>query len=309
MSASEQAAGSGPEGPQRQELGGAVWWHDAAPTADALARLSRDLDLPAGVLDALRGTPSRPQRTHDGAWHVWVLAPVAFRAATSSVAVGHLVVATDGPRVITCGGLPDVTSVEFVARIGPRCASRSAAAPGVVDAILDEVLHAAGQVVSALDDAVEDIEVAVFAPQRGSHAERIYRLKREVHTARRCLGPLPELFDSATTGATERDLAAAPALHAQALRLVEQVVHGDALLDSVLAAHQAQVTIQQNDDMRRISAWVAIVAAPTAIASIYGMNFRHMPELTSPFGYPTVLLVMLGVCTGLYLLFRRSGWL
>jgi magnesium transporter len=69
------------------------------------------------------------------------------------------------------------------------------------------------------------------------------------------------------------------------------------------------VTIQQNDDMRRISAWVAIVAAPTAIASVYGMNFRYMPELGSPLGYPAVLLVMLGVCATLYGLFRRSGWL
>jgi magnesium transporter len=103
--------------------------------------------------------------------------------------------------------------------------------------------------------------------------------------------------------------AGSPELLARTRRLVEQVAHTDDLLDSVLAAHHTQVTIQQNDDMRRISAWVAIVAAPTAIASIYGMNFRYMPELTSPLGYPAVLLVMLSVCVTLYLLFRRSGWL
>jgi magnesium transporter len=161
---------------------------------------------------------------------------------------------------------------------------------------------------------VEDIEAAVFAPRRGSHAERIYRLKREVQTVRRCVSPLPELLSTSAAPTSTLHVEAAtdagsPDLIAQTRRLVEQVTHTDDLLDSVLAAHHTQVTIRQNDDMRQISAWVAIVAAPTAIASIYGMNFRYMPELTSPMGYPTVLLVMLSVCVTLYLLFRRSGWL
>jgi magnesium transporter len=115
------------------------------------------------------------------------------------------------------------------------------------------------------------------------------------------VGPLPELFSSpaAPTSTVRAEAAAAagsPELLAWAQRLVEQVAHTDDLLDSVLAAHHTQVTIRQNDDMRRISTWVAIVAAPTAIASIYAMNFRYMPELTSPLGYPAVLLVMLSVC-------------
>lgn len=242
-----------------------------------------------------------------------MLAPFTFRAASAQVVVGQLVIATDGTRVVTRGALPGRTPEEFVARVARVHAGRPGGAESVVDAIEAELLDAAGQAISELDDAIGDIEETVFAPQRGSHAERIYRLKREVHLARRCVGPLPELFDP-TSWVSERDGdtvhgAAAAARHAQALRLVEQVAHGDALLDSVLAAHQAQVTIQQNDDMRRISAWVAIVAAPTAIASIYGMNFRHMPELSSPFGYPAVLLVMVVVCTTLHRLFRRSGWL
>ena len=81
------------------------------------------------------------------------------------------------------------------------------------------------------------------------------------------------------------------------------------LLASSLQANLAQVGIRQNEDMRRISAWVAIIAVPTAVAGIYGMNFEHMPELTWTYGYPAVLLVMLTICSSLYWYFRRSGWL
>jgi magnesium transporter len=299
---------------QQHDLGGCRWWHSPEPSAHTFATLTRELDLPSAVLDAMRATPPRPHLTRWEAWRIWALTPVTFQPPTAQVLVGHLVVATDRDVVITCGGLPGLTDQEFVARVTHRPDPRLADADAVVLAVIAEVLDAASRAVSALDDAVEDIEAAVFAPQRGSHAERIYRLKREVQTARRCVGPLPELFSiSAAATLTLRVEAAtdagSPELLARARRLVEQVAHTDDLLDSVLAAHHTQVTIRQNDDMRRISAWVAIVAAPTAIASIYGMNFRYMPELTSPLGYPAVLLVMLSVCVALYLLFRRSGWL
>jgi magnesium transporter len=179
--------------------------------------------------------------------------------------------------------------------------------------ILGDLLDDAERVVARLDDEVEDIETAVFAPGRTSLAERIYRLKREVQTVRRCIGPLPDLLAAEPphrrgAATTEGEVAATP-LPARAIRLVEQLMHVDELLDSVMAAHLTQVAIQQNDDMRRISAWVAIIAAPTAMASIYGMNFRFMPELGWRLGYPLVLLTMLTVSTALYRLFRRSGWL
>ena len=81
------------------------------------------------------------------------------------------------------------------------------------------------------------------------------------------------------------------------------------LLASSLQANLAQVAVRQNDDVRRISAWVAIIAVPTAIAGIYGMNFEHMPELRWELGYPGVLLVMLTICAMLYRYFKRAGWL
>jgi magnesium transporter len=93
------------------------------------------------------------------------------------------------------------------------------------------------------------------------------------------------------------------------LRVIDHVESYDRLLTDVLNAHLAQITVQQNSDMRKISAWVAIAAVPTMIAGIYGMNFEHMPELKWQYGYFIVLAVMAVTCGSLYRAFRRSGWL
>jgi magnesium transporter len=313
MSAANGPHDTGRDTFERHDLGRCRWWHGPEPSADAFAALGRQVEPPSGVLDAMHAMPARPHLIRCGGWRIWTLTPVTYRPAIAQAVVGHLVVATDGVVVITVGGLPDLAAEEFVARVRGRPAAPPDDAQALVVAIFGEVLDAAARAVSELDDAVEDIEEVVFAPQRGSHAERIYRLKREVQRVRRCVGPLPELIDTsaaAESGGADPDAGVgSPELLARARRVVEHVAHADDLLDSVLAAHHTQVTIQQNDDMRRISAWVAIVAAPTAIASVYGMNFRHMPELQLPLGYPAVLLVMLSVCATLYVLFRRSGWL
>ena len=81
------------------------------------------------------------------------------------------------------------------------------------------------------------------------------------------------------------------------------------LLTSVLDANLSQIGVRQNEDMRKISAWVAIAAVPTMIAGIYGMNFEHMPELDLTWGYPAVLAVMVAVCVYLYRRFTHAGWL
>jgi magnesium transporter len=92
-------------------------------------------------------------------------------------------------------------------------------------------------------------------------------------------------------------------------RVVDQIDNFDELLTSVLGANLAQVSVRQNNDMRQISAWVAIAAVPTMIAGIYGMNFEHMPELHWRYGYGLALAVMATACLLLYRAFKRSGWL
>jgi magnesium transporter len=244
---------------ERHDLGGCRWWHGPEPSADTFAALGRQVEPPSAVLEAMHAIPARPHLTRCEGWRIWTLTPVTFRPATAQAVVGHLVVATDDVVVVTVGGLPGLAAEEFVARVRERLDPPPDDAQALVLGIFGEVLDAAARAVSELDDAVEDIEEVVFAPQRGSHAERIYRLKREVQRVRRCVGPFPELVSTSTAAASsvgvDTDLGVgSPGLLARARRVVEQVAHADDLLDSVLAAHHTQVTIQQNDDMRRISA-------------------------------------------------------
>ena len=93
------------------------------------------------------------------------------------------------------------------------------------------------------------------------------------------------------------------------MRVNEQIEGYRDLLTSILEANLTQVSVRQNEDMRRISAWVAIAVVPTMIAGIYGMNFENMPELETPFGYPAVLGLMVAACGTLYFFFRRRKWL
>jgi magnesium transporter len=319
--AHEPRNGNDPDHVQRHPLNAGVWVHLPAPTPTLLGSIDVGGPIPAVVAGTLCAASDRPQRTVVAGWTTWTLRPVGFRVDPAAVDADHLVVASGRGVVISAGQLP-VATEQRIAELdtGTRAATwPSADALAVM--ILGDLLEDVGRVVERLDDEVEDIETAVFAPGRPSVAERIYRLKREVQTVRRCIGPLPELLGAIGAdgadhahadragAAADTGVAEAAQLPARARRLVEQLSHVDVLLDSVLSAHQARVAIQQNDDMRRISAWVAIVAAPTAIASIYGMNFRFMPELDWRFGYPVVLVTMLVVCTSLYRLFRRSGWL
>ncbi len=98
-------------------------------------------------------------------------------------------------------------------------------------------------------------------------------------------------------------------VHDHLLRVNGQIETQRQLLSSVLQAHLTQVTVRQNEDLRRIAAWAAILALPTAIAGVYGMNFQDMPELSWTLGYPVVLAVMTSLCVGLYVRLRRAGWL
>jgi magnesium transporter len=186
--------------------------------------------------------------------------------------------------------------------------------PGAaMHAIVDRVVDDYEPVISELDRDIREVEGEVFSESRMNPAERIYKLKREVLELHDAVGPLVDPLDRLARGHHElvhedirpyfRDV------HDHLLRVVEQVGSFRDLLTSVLAANLTQATVRQNEDVRRISAWAAIIAVPTMIAGIYGMNFENMPELEARYGYPLVLLVIGAVCVLLYRYFRRVGWL
>lgn len=186
--------------------------------------------------------------------------------------------------------------------------------PGaVLYAIADKVVDDYALVLRGLDQDVDEIEDDVFSPGRRNHGERIYKLKRETQSFRRAAGPLGPPLERM---ASESILHVDPELHTyfrdvhdHVMRYAEHIGALEELLNSALNANLTQVGIRQNEDMRKISAWVAIAAVPTLIAGIYGMNFEFMPLLDEPWGYPVALGSMAGLSLLLYRLFKRAGWL
>jgi magnesium transporter len=183
----------------------------------------------------------------------------------------------------------------------------------VVYAVCDRVVDGYLSVMSSLEEDVDEVETSVFSARRTNDSARIYTLKREIAEARRAVLPLREPMRRFATGAVPGiDEASAPFFRdvLDHLNRVAETVDGlDQLLSSAFDAHLAQISVQQNEDMRRISAGAAIVVVPTLIAGVYGMNFQHMPELAWTYGYAYAIAVMLGASIVLWVWFKRSGWL
>jgi len=183
----------------------------------------------------------------------------------------------------------------------------------VMDAIADHIVDSYRWVAEAMEADIDAIEEATFSPQRRIDIEPIYLLKREVVELRRAVWPLTDALGKIT--GSYRDLVSkelrrqmSDVLDHQTLA-ADRIASYDEMLSSLVQAALAKVGMQENLDMRKISAWAAIAAVPTMIAGIYGMNFSDMPELNWHWGYPAVLFFMFGVCTFLYVTFRRNNWL
>ena len=182
----------------------------------------------------------------------------------------------------------------------------TAALHAVVDSIVDHYEEVAAE----LETDVEEVETSVFSAERTSDSTRIYRLKRETLEFRRAVQPLREPVNRFATIATPEE--ARPYfrdISDHLTRAADVIDTIDNLLDNALNAHLAQLSVQQNEDMRKLTAGATIFAIPTAIAGIYGMNFKHMPELDWTYGYPLSLAFMAGLCGWVYWRFKRSGWL
>jgi magnesium transporter len=183
----------------------------------------------------------------------------------------------------------------------------------VVYAVCDRVVDSYEAVAVSLEEDVDEVEESVFSPTRSQDSKRIYILKRELAEMRRAVNPLREPMKRFATGSVAFvTQEAAPFFRDVAdhvIRVSESIETLDNLLSTAFDAHLAQISVQQNEDMRKISAWVAIAAVGTLVAGVYGMNFIHMPELHWHYGYYYALGLMVGASVLLYRLFKKSGWL
>lgn len=183
----------------------------------------------------------------------------------------------------------------------------------VLHAIADHVVDHYLEVTGLMETDIDNVEEMAFTPGRRTDVEPIYLLKRSVVELRRSIAPLSLAFQRLQVD--NRDLISEELrrylrdVADHQVHAADQVTSYDDMLSSLVDAALARVGMQQNADMRKISAWAAMLAVPTLIAGIYGMNFTNMPTLTWTWGYPVTLLVMVTVCVFLYRTFRRNDWL
>jgi magnesium transporter len=184
----------------------------------------------------------------------------------------------------------------------------------VLHAIADHVVDEYLAVTDAVQDDIDQVETEVFAPNGApSDPGRIYQLKRELlelkHAVLPLCRPLRMLATEPIAMIDQEIRTYFRDVDDHLTRAAEQTAAFDDLLSSILQAYLAQVTVAQNEDMRKITAWAAVIAVPTMICGVEGMNFTHMPELHWRFGYPLVMVVIATACLLLYRSFRRNGWL
>ena len=297
----------------RGEHGTFAWLGLHEPDEDELAAVAGEFDLhELAVEDAINAQQRPKLEVYDETLFV-VLKAARYDDALETIAfsdvmlfIGHNFVVTvrHGPA----GGLKGVRR-----RLENERELLASGPAAVLYAIIDHVVDGYAPVLSGLENDIDEVEEEVFSPTAPSVAERIYNLKREVlefyRNTSMLLDPLDRLSRRYLPSVDPTMQHYFRDVHDHLVRLVGQVQGYRELLTSILEANLAQIGVRQNEDMRKISAWVAIVAAPTLIAGIYGMNFAYMPELEWRYGYPMALVLIALICLGLYRLFRRSGWL
>jgi magnesium transporter len=297
----------------RATSGAFVWVGLHEPTIDEFAELQREFDLhPLAVEDAVHAH-QRPKVEVYGENVFVVLKTATYVDHEEVVELGEVMVFVGDRFVVSVrhGAHGSLVDVRDAIEAEPERLRHGPTA--VVHAIVDAVVDRYDDVAAGLDVDIDEVEVQVFSGDGSDHAERIFKLKREVLDFRRAVQPLIAPLAALAAGkipVLDPKLAAwFRDVEDHARRSSEHLDTLDSLLDGVLSANLAQVGVRQNEDMRKISAWAAIAAVPTAIAGIYGMNFRNMPELETRYGYYFVLALMALVCWLLYGNFKRRGWL
>jgi magnesium transporter len=309
---------------QRQ---GMAWIGLYRPDAEELQSVADEFDLNhLAVEDALAGH-QRAKLEHYGETLFLVLRPARYLEAQEKVEFGEIHVFRGADFVITVrrAESPDLARVrrrmesepEFLA-LGPDA---------VLYAILDQVVDEYEPVAAGVENDVDEIEDDLFAADPGV-SRRIYELSRQVIMFQRATAPLTMILQSLMADTPDHRPNSDLLDHYRdvldhVLRLGERIAAFRALLQNALAVNTALVAQRQNDEMRlltessyaqneqvkRISSWAAILFAPTLIGTIYGMNFRSMPELDWAFGYPMALGLMVAMGLVLYWTFKHNKWI
>jgi magnesium transporter len=292
--------------------GSFAWIGLFKPTEDELDSVRREFGLhELAVEDAHKGH-QRPKLEVYGDSIFVVLKPAHYDDDREAVETGEIQLFLGDGFVITIRH-DDMQLHDVRLKLEQRPDLLRCGPGAVLHAVTDKVVDNYMPVLAALDLDIRQVEADVFSPARTNPAERIYKLKREVLELHAAVAPLEDPLDRLARGdlplVTKELEPYFEDVRDHVVKATRTIESFRELLTSVLAANLTQISVHQNDDVRKISAWAAIIAVPTLITGVYGMNFEHMPELSWRIGYPLALSLMAAVCLFLYRTFRRAGWL
>jgi magnesium transporter len=292
---------------------GFVWLGMVEPSPEELARMQDTFGLHDLAVEDAQSFHLRPklEQFEDDVVYV-VLRTARYVDEREEVEFGEIAIFIGASFVITArqGAASDLHGARL--RLEERPALLEEGPGAVLWAILDKVVDDYVPVIEGLERDIEEVEQTVFSATVAP-TQRIYLLRREVTDFFRAVHPLlapVEALEKASLPFVGPELRQYFRDVGDHLKLVnEEVAAQRDLLTTVLEANMAVISVEQNEVVRKISGWAAIITVPTFIASFYGMNFTHMPELRWPASYPTVVALMIACAVGLYVYFKRVGWL
>jgi len=289
-----------------------IWVKMQDPTETEIADLQRIFGLSPVQIDEIKDPRQRPALESDPPKVFVILKELRYVEETSDVETGQVSVFL-GPGFALSIRYGDAAPGSSRDRLTQEPELLTYGPAGVLYAICDVIVDGYLNVSRELDLDVSEIEERIFADDLDDLVTDIYQLKRENLELRRALSPL---LVTARALTREEGRGTPPEMKTYFRDLGDHILQAydladshDQLLMALLMAVTSRQEMRQSEDMRRISAYAAIIAVPTAIAGIYGMNFVNMPGLESSYGYPIVLAAMIGSCLLLYRAFKRSGWL
>jgi len=293
--------------------GGFVWLGLAEPTQSEFNMVVGELNFhPLAVEDAVNAK-QRPKIEDYEGLTFFVLRTVFFDKAEQEISTGELMcfISNHFIVIVRHGEGHPLSTVRHhleqnseLLKLGPFA---------VLHAVADRIIDGYTNIATALELEVVGVENKVFSGKRQTFSQEIYFLKREIiefkHAIEPLIAPISKLTTDSVVSVPEAIKPFFRDTYDHLLQACEQASGLDSLITSVLQADLAHIQVQQNIDVRRISAWVALASGPTMIAGIYGMNFKHMPELGTKYGYFVVLGAMAALTGFLVRTFRKSGWL
>ncbi|APY85647.1 magnesium and cobalt transport protein CorA [Streptomyces alfalfae] len=311
----------------RERREGMAWIGLARPTEAELLSLAAEFDLHELAVEDAMEAHQRPKLERYGETLFVVLRAARYLDVSEEVDFGelHVFVGPDFLITVRHGAAPDLTAVRRRMEDSPDLLALGPEA--VLYAILDAVVDGYAPVVAGVQNDIDEIETEVF---RGDPevSRRIYELSREMVEFQRATRPLVGMLHALMAGFTKygtdeelqrylRDVADHVTHTSERVDGFRQALADILTVNATLVTQQqnaemralAEAGFEQNEEIKKISSWAAILFAPTLVGTIYGMNFDHMPELHWVYGYPFAVLLMAAVCTSLYIIFKKRDWL